>query len=497
MPAVLTHKTIMLLARQRLQEIEETLKVKRLAAATPRSNIENAVQALAAKALSYLNSAPPPSTDFPGAPYAQPLGSGVSKFAVMGAMGPDITGFSNALAPGQAWPFDNVHKGYPDEDREAVVASTCDLIFQLWRKVSLAITSEVPAVDPQNPLLNPRDAQLNMMRAYVLGHLCHVAGDVISHPLIHEIEWRSATSARSKLEHGDGEHSHDALVARQVLLRDSTRAGAAWDAWWPTLKEVPPQFFAAYSDALEQTYTAVTARRVGLAEFEERLAPLGPPTPTADFIKDGYSLYRSGVISMAYHYTTWNWFAFLLPVWAPIMTVPLLGGAFEISREFFMERPAGVKNADSWSGLLSLGFALGSAAALTYSIWLATLTMRGVEAQAIYGIVGNSLSTVLGIVFFFTLLSNHVSAAVRFGLFVGVPALVALVQLVMWIVFEAKSGSGRRAKLALALAAMLLGPVIAALLAALLFWGLRGGDGKLEPGWFLLASGIWLLAWGA
>jgi hypothetical protein len=490
MPAVLTHKTIMLLARQRLQEIEEALKVKKLAAATPRSNIENAVQELASKALLYLNSSPPPSTDFPGAPYVKPLGSGVSKFAVMGAMGPDISGFSNALAPGQSWLFDNIHKGYPDEDREAVVAGTCDFIFELWRKVSASITSEVTDV-------NTRNAQLNKMRAYVLGHLCHLAGDIISHPLINEIEWRSATFSRSKLEHADGEQSHDALVAKQVLLRDSTRAGAAWDAWWPTLNEIPSQFFSAYSDALEQTYTAVSARRTGLAEFEERLTPLGPPAATADFIKDGYSLYRSGVISIAYHYTTWNWFAFLLPVWAPIMTLPLLGGAFEITREFFVETPAGVKKEDSWSGLLSLGFALGSAAALTYSIWLATLTMRGVDAQAIYGIVANSISTVLGIAFFFTLLSKDVSATVRFALFVGVPGLVALIQLAMWIVFTAKSGSGRRAKLALALAGMLLAPVIAALLAALLFWGLRGDDGKLEPGWFLLASGIWLLAWGA
>ena len=40
----------------------------------------------------------------------------------------------------------------------------------------------------------------------------------------------------------------------------------------------------------------------------------------------------SGIVSMVYHYTTWNWFAFLLPVWGPIMTLPLLGGAFEISR---------------------------------------------------------------------------------------------------------------------------------------------------------------------
>ena len=129
MPAVLTHKTIMLLARKRLEEIEEALRVKRLAGVVPRSTIEERVEALVTKALEYMNSDPAPSTDFPGAPYAKPLGSGVSKFAVMGAMGPDIPAFASALAPGQAWTFDNIHKGYPDEDREAVVAQTCDFIL--------------------------------------------------------------------------------------------------------------------------------------------------------------------------------------------------------------------------------------------------------------------------------------------------------------------------------------------------------------------------------
>src|SRR6266705_3279974 len=180
MPAVLTHKTIMLLARKRLEEIEEALRVKRLAGVVPRSTIEERVEALVTKALEYMNSDPAPSTDFPGAPYAKPLGSGVSKFAVMGAMGPDIPAFASALAPGQAWTFDNIHKGYPDEDREAVVAQTCDFIFEFWKKVNTSISSE-----EHDPAQQTR--QLNKMRAYVLGHLCHMAGDIISHPLINEL----------------------------------------------------------------------------------------------------------------------------------------------------------------------------------------------------------------------------------------------------------------------------------------------------------------------
>src|SRR5262245_59086268 len=121
MPAVLTHKTIMLLARKRLQEIEESQRTKRLAAVVPLTNIDERLEKLALSALNFMGTNPTPNTEFPLGPYGRPLGSGVSKFAVMGAMGPDIPAFSAALAPGQAWVFDNIHKGYPDENREAVV----------------------------------------------------------------------------------------------------------------------------------------------------------------------------------------------------------------------------------------------------------------------------------------------------------------------------------------------------------------------------------------
>src|SRR5262245_15477144 len=125
MPAVLTHKTVMLLARKRLQELEESLRAKRLAGIVPLTNTEKRIEVLAQTAVEFMSTNPTPQTDFPLGPYGRPLGSGVSKFAVMGAMGPDIAAFSAALVPGQAWVFDNIHKGYPDSSREAVVAGTC------------------------------------------------------------------------------------------------------------------------------------------------------------------------------------------------------------------------------------------------------------------------------------------------------------------------------------------------------------------------------------
>jgi hypothetical protein len=53
----------------------------------------------------------------------RPLGQHVSKLAVFGSMGPDLTGFSAVLAPGQSWVFDTIHKGYPDGHREATDGS--------------------------------------------------------------------------------------------------------------------------------------------------------------------------------------------------------------------------------------------------------------------------------------------------------------------------------------------------------------------------------------
>lgn len=473
----------MLLARERLREIRDLLTAK-VNSRGVITNVDRGVLALATKAYQMMSEVAPVDTTFPDDPFVRPFGAGVSSFAVMGSMGPDITAFSALLAPGQAWVFDTIHKGNPSGNREMVVADTTEFVFEFWRKVSSKLTGQ--------------DAQLKKMRAYVLGHLCHMAGDIISHPFINDIEWHASTAPQGKLDHQDGEVSHDAQVAQTIFRRKSTREGAAWGKWWPMPDDVPPEFFDAYAEAIEQIYKPVAKRRTGFAEFEERFADLAPPMPTADFIRDGYRVYRKGIISLGYDTGAWGWFAVLLPLSLPMMTMPLLALGPEKSRMLFLQRDLGNDTDRAWCEMLSLSLLVGSLSGLVYQSWLASLTMHGVKTGSILGLVLQSIQIVLGIVALATL-GVDMPGWLRWLLFVIVPGAIIVAQLIKAIVDAAREDHGMRSAIAWVYAAPPILMVVSALLGlgfSRLFLAAEGSE-ELHPGLFVLAavlsSAIWFV----
>jgi hypothetical protein len=367
MPAVLTHKTIMLLARERLADIRDVLTCKTVAAGATVSDLEHRMLYLATKAYDLMSDheAGPPDIDFPiGTVYPTPLGKGVSRFAVMGSMGPDITGFSALLAPGNSWVFDTVHKGNPDQNREPVVARTTDFALEFWRQVSTAIDSRAGAANADK-----QKAQAQM-RAYVMGHLCHIVGDVISHPFINDIEWHLGVGSHDKFSHAAGEGSLDAKVARQLLLRPGTREGQAWAVWWPILDTVPAEFFTAYDAALEQIYTARTRQPTGFGAFEAEFAKLSPPTLNSSFVRDGYRVYRNAILPMGYGWGYWHWWAFLMPIALPLMALLPLSLALPKGSDFLHQRLSQVQGDRPFSEVLTLPLALGSIIPVFYGIWI-------------------------------------------------------------------------------------------------------------------------------
>jgi hypothetical protein len=481
MPAVLTHKSMMLLARERLREIRDllTAKVNSRGVVT---NVDRKMLDLATKAYQMMSEAPLVDTTFPDDPFVRPFGSGVSSYAVMGSMGPDITAFSALFAPGQAWVFDTIHKGNPSGNREMVVAGTTDFAFEFWRKVSSKLTGQ--------------DAQLKKMRAYVLGHLCHLAGDIVSHPFINDIEWHASTAPQGKLNHQDGEVSHDAMVARSVFRRQSTREGAAWDDWWPTLDDVPGEFFDAYAEAIEQIYKPVARRRTGFAEFEERFASLEPPMPTADFIRDGYRMYRKGIIPFGYGFGAWTWFAALLPVSLPLMTMPLLALGPEQSRKLFLEKNLGGDADRAWCEMLALSLFVGSVSSLVYQSWIASLSMHGVKGASITGLVLQSVQIVLGIVFLATL-GVDMPGWLRWLLFVIIPGGVILAQLIKAIVDVSRDDFKVRSAIAWVYSAPPLLMIVSTLLGVAFsrsFLAAEGSD-DLHPALFVLAVVLNSVGW--
>jgi hypothetical protein len=393
-PAVLTHKTIMLLARERLAAIRSALNAK-LAGAGPKSDLEHRVAFLADQAHQMMSDTilNERGVLFPsGADYPTPLGDGVSPFAVMGSMGPDITAFSALFARGQGWVFDTIHKGNPDHNREPVVAGTTDFALEFWNKVNAhAAANEASAAD------------VRQMRAYVMGHLCHIAGDVLSHPFINDLEWHLGNRGRDKMSHPGGEGSIDARVAQKLLLRRSTREGQDWDKWWPTSGEVPEVFFKSYAEALESLYQAnsTTLRPKGFGLFEERFAERAPETASVDFIKDGYHVYRHGIVSIGYGFGWGSWFGMLAPLVIPMSAVIGLAGALPHSREFFT-KPWFQVGERGWFELFTLPLAVGVLVPVVYGTWLASITSRGVKGITGAGLAFGWAGLIPAVTFFVT-----------------------------------------------------------------------------------------------
>ncbi|WP_164018128.1 zinc dependent phospholipase C family protein [Pyxidicoccus trucidator] len=395
MPAVLTHKTIMLLTRERLARIRDGLRNK-INLGVDVTDLEYRVWHLADQAHRLMSEhagpeAPAISYPTDGSIYLSPLGKGVSRFSVMGSMGPDIPAFSSFFSRGQAWVFDTVHKGNPDSHRELVVAKTHTFVLELWQAVGRAVADGSATAD-----------EAKKLAGYMLGHLCHVAADVISHPFINDLEWHNGYRTRHKFSHSGGEGSIDARVAHQVLLRESTREGQDWDVWWPTLDEVPRAFFPAYVDALERVYGAQSARPVGFGPFETAFREHQPPSLTVDFLRDGYKFYRTGVVGMGYGWGYWRWFFFLTPMMLPALAIAPLLVALPNSRQF-IERELEDVDERGWFELLMMPAALGIIPMGFYGIWLAAITTKGVGALHGVGLAGFGVSFILALVFLITL----------------------------------------------------------------------------------------------
>ena len=432
----------------------------------------------------------------------RPFGKGASLFAIMGSMGPDITGFSALLKPGQAWVFDTVHKGTPDANRELVVAGTCDLIFDLWRRVSDKVNREVPEAK--------KAETLDQMRAYVLGHLCHIAGDVLSHPWTNDVEWHRGKGDRDHFEHQAVEVSHDAQVAQTVFRRRSTRSGADWDEWWPESGRVPKQLFAAYAEALQEVYKENGGRRKGLAQFEKRLTDLDPPAIDAEFVASGYHLYRHGIVSVGYGFSTGGWVGLLLPIMIPGALLPLLLAALPHSRQFFQAARPTDDTDRGWFELVAGASAIGTVISLGYAIWIATLTTEGIEGRTSAGFGFNIFSIFFAAVFFGTAATEDLPAPFRWIVLFGFPTAVITTWLTLGLIDisepqellglidadeSRKSDYGKRSVIAFVHSAPPIIMLVFALFTRLLHVSSEAKDWYASPRYWV-SFGLWIILLG-
>jgi hypothetical protein len=499
MPSVLTHTAILLLARERLARIERVMSARIAAAPAGQAatDVEVRLRDLARAALDALKTAPHVDANVPGNLAGQTVADGVSRFAVMGSMGPDLTAFAHILRPGQAWVFDTVHKGTPDAHRERMLAGTSDLALTIWGR-GRALVEGAHGAGPD------REAALNRLKAFVLGHLTHVAGDVISHPLVDDIDWHLGTDSRKDASHSAAEGSHEALVAQRVFGRAGVRADGGWDGWWPAAAEVPPELYGAYAAALKDVYDideagGATARPRGFNPLEADLSAHELPALDDAYVREGYETFRRTVISVVYDFGSDDWAGVLAGVILPLIVLPFLflilpdtrplaGLSFDESDPDHADRLA--------FNLLTLPMLIGSGSALGLQIWVQSLAAKGVEDRMLFGLIAAIVMTVLLVLFLIEGGVRAWPAGARWSILFGVP-LVLMAVLAGFAITDLKDPETRRRAAATMIPpGLAFGPMLAFLLLfgvfTLILWGVNGLTGLAGASFDFKAVSFWI-----
>jgi hypothetical protein len=386
MPGPITYAAITFLARDRLGHMRDVLTAKAASggALTP---LELQIQYLAGKAHDMLGQTQP-SIQPPRRLYGPPIGDNkISKFALMGSVGPDITAYAARFVPGQRWLVDTMHKGSPDENREKVLVRSTDFVLKFWEKVSARVTT---------------DASRAAMQAYALGHLCHVAADVVSHPYVDDVAAHLSTAGAGGIPALTRQQVIGGLeveVSQKFLGRGTTTRGADWPTWWPGEGDVPSEFYPAFKDTLEELY-GPGARQPGFGAFEKQLGDDDPPDLSEDLLKDGYRTFLS--VAAASNWNMLDWMGGTFLMFLPSLPLPLLMAALHGKDAYRDPPPAGFQKFRSQYEAFFASFALNALVPLGATLLL-SFSYVGIGKETVFGWVSAGLQALAGILFFSTL----------------------------------------------------------------------------------------------
>jgi hypothetical protein len=496
MPAILTHQAIMLLALGRLTDLRDRLLFKK-ALGTTLTDLELRVLRLASFAVVAMSEGDDAATvdrsDEPD--WHAGLGRNASRFAVMGSMGPDIPGLAALLAPAQEVWFDTIHKGTPDSNREQVNARTTDLALEIWTQGSRAL-GDRPSNAPE--LVKAAERARGQIRAYVLGHLCHIIGDALAHPYVNDVEWHvppgetaaslagRTTNETKKVGHQPTEGSLDTRVAVEVFRRTGPRDGQPWSAHWPSPDDVPQELFVGYEKALAEIYKLAVDRPKGLGAFEKALGGAVPQIPDADYFRDGYRSLHNAGLGILYNWGAGSWFGFLAVALVPTIATFPLAFALPSGKKLF-EKSVDDAGERAMFEAFTLPMAMGCIWPIVYGAVIASVTTRGSETISTLGLFGSAFNGIAGVVFLVSLVApGDPGPGTRWALCFAVPTAIGLAFAVSALVEKAR-GETRRANLLLLYSVPFLLAVGNALL--LMLFSQLVGDTAGVVSWIVL-SGI-------
>jgi hypothetical protein len=484
MPGTLTYAAIALMARDRLRQIRDALRAKQTNGLRF-TDIEKQILYLAEKAYDR-TSLTQPAIESPLRLYGPPFGDQVSQFFLLGTAGPEIPAYAALFTPGQRWLRDTLHKGSPDQHREQVLAGSTDFALAFWRQVE--------------PLVRQDENALKEMQAYVLGHLCHVAADVVASPFVDDVEWHlgSTASGRRQLTREQVVGAIEVQVSAQVFRRGTATRSESWGDWWPHTRKVPAAFFQAYKETLEAIY-GPGARRPGFGAFDEQRTAQPPQELSADLLRDGYTTFRT-VVQRTVAWDIGDWMLATFPMFLPALAALPVAAALPNAKDLFRDvPPPGLDRAAGTYETIVFPFAITAIVPLAYTFGLTFGTLGG-SPELIFGWASAGVQAIASVLFFTTLGG---AGAERYVPIFVLPLIGEIVHIVFTLT---QSGEGLQQRVLLALSSIFHLGLSAVF--ALLYWAVlhlavealndQGAGSGIFWGffavWFLILGLLWVLS---
>jgi hypothetical protein len=511
----LTYHAIAALTRERLAAIEALLLAK-IRSRIEVSPLERQVHFLAKTACEALSLAP----HLPHGPALPAFAQKLSLQAVFGSIGPAFPKFSALFAPGQRFLFDTLRAGTPDPHRERVWSGSTDFLQKLGERGTALINASDVSDKP---------AEHRKLRAYLLGHACHIAADLVSAPFVEAVSGQPGDATRAQLTPEQVSAALESAAARLFRpdLVGSPELGPRGDIfqdWWLDPGDLPARFFDAFKEALDLTYGpgARPRLRPSAAEsptpspqvsrgFWEKFQADAPPELSVRLLEDGYATFRSAMAGKTWSFADWlagtAWIFF-----PPIAAYPLIL-ALPHTRALFKDGArvdgGAVDRELGWFGLAMAPLVTSALAPLLLSIYIASVTRYGVGRETVFGWITGGLTFVSSIVFLASI-GKNIDPVIRWLLLFILPFVGLLVHAIYVL---SRPGSNTRHR-QLALGSLIPCIIVAAYILFHLAWhqsqdlGMNGWLGRngAEPegfgnagfigGWVLWAAlliGAWLL----
>jgi hypothetical protein len=490
---------VALMARDRVRTLARRLRAKQ-AHGRFFSEVERHLLVLAERAQRIMDTAPA-GVEAPTPLYGPARSDTLSKFLLMGAIGPELPGYAAFNACGQAWLRDTLHKGTPDANREQVLVGSTDLPLVFWRRVDPLVPSRLENGVEQN-------SDRLAMQAYVLGHVMHVAADVVSVPWIDNLAWMPGRAAAApnpgvtKLSREQVVGGIEAEVARVMFGRGTRTRGSDWADWFPAPKQVPDAFYSAMRQALEEFY-GPGAVRVGGAAYEAQRAEDQPPPLSEALLKDGYESFRT-VMDAGVAWDYWDWLGATWFMYVPALVAYPLVLALPNGRNQLRDvKPPGHDDDAGLFELVALPFTVNAASAL-YAHILATTSYLGAESDVVFGWVCTGVQLAALVAYFASLQAGGAGLAPRWVLLFGLPLVLQVIEVVL-IGLKGSTNPRRRQLMASVIVPVGLSLLFLAMYFGTLHKGIEAID-EPPPGqsagdsgdfawrmvvWFLILFGLW------